>query len=67
MFKTLSRDGFLIVIITPITLVNKILLFIVPRTSLDELSSTYYAEFRYVDRFFIGQDFKDSEEFKCAK
>jgi len=27
MFKTLSRDWFLIVIITPITLVNKILTF----------------------------------------
>jgi hypothetical protein len=40
----------------------------VPRTSMIELSSTFYAEFRHVNRiFFIGQGFKDTEEFKCAK
>jgi len=37
--------------------------FFVPGNSVDELSSTYYAEFRYVYRmFFIKEDFKDTEE-----
>jgi len=30
------------------------LTFFVPRTSKDELSSTFYAEFRYVHRIFIS-------------
>jgi hypothetical protein len=36
----------------------------VPRTSIGELNSTFYAESRYVYRSFpIMQDFKDTEEF----
>jgi hypothetical protein len=37
-----------------ITLVNKIELFFVPQTSIGELSSTFYAEFRYVYRIFLS-------------
>ena len=40
--------------------------FFVPWTSIGELSSISYAEFRYVYRIFsIRQGFKDIEEFKC--
>jgi len=36
-----------------ITMVNKIYFF-VPRTSIDELSSYFYAKFRYVYRIFLS-------------
>jgi len=31
--------------------------FFVPRTSIDELSSTFYAEFKYVNRIFLSGRF----------
>jgi len=31
--------------------------FLVPRTSIDELSSTFYGEFRYVYRIFLSGRF----------
>ena len=37
-----------------ITLVNKIYIIFVPRTSIDERSNTVYAEFRYVHRSFLS-------------
>jgi len=41
--------------------------FLVPRTSIGELSSTFYAEFRYVDRIFLSGRVSKIEEMKCAK
>jgi hypothetical protein len=47
------------------------LTFFVPQTSTGELSSTFYAEFRYIyierENFSIMQGFKDTKKFKCAK
>ena len=41
--------------------------FFVPQTSVDELNSNFYAEFRYVHRFFLSDKVSKIEEFKCAK
>ena len=43
------------------------LTFFVPRTSICDLSSTLYAEFRHAYRIFLSDGFKDTEEFKCEK
>jgi hypothetical protein len=46
---------------------QQIFFFFVPRTSLGELGSTFYAEFRYVCRIFLSGRVSKIEEFKCAK
>ena len=38
---------------------QNLIFFFVPRTSIDELSSTFYAEFRYVCRIYLSDRFSE--------